>query len=813
MVSVIDREKNHKRMLKTYIIIGAVVYALTLLTIFHMAAIMHDNPRASIEEAMAVAIEEILLPGKFFHMRVTSQLMMWVGIGTVMAATLIFVYVNDAALKKHDNPETVNGEAHLMNSQELKNFNKRRTDPIGKETSDGPNNMILSRDIKLALDGKKTRRNCNVLVIGGSGAGKSRFFAAPNILQYNANFVITDPSGEMLEDYGKALEDHGYRVRVFNLTDVYKGNRYNPFHYITDEKDVFVLVETLIKNTTPPNKGSSDPFWENSEKLLITALILYLWHVPDAKLKKEGLARDFRSVTKMLDMAEVDENDDSRESKLDTLFIELAEVDPENLAVQNYHSFRQAAGKTMKSILISVNVRLKAFRLSDIQYLTGKDEFEFEKFADTRQALFVIIPTADTTFNFLVSLMYSQLFTSLYNYVETRAKYGWEAYVNDLNIIRVEQAYGLKQSRKAKKKIVSFVKEVKEGTVIKPNNKKRLWEIYTKQGTLVGWRGQKKKAIEFQESLSKLKVRKAPRKCPNHVRLILDEFANIGQIPDFDAKLATIRKYEISCSIILQAISQLKDLYDKKWNTIAANCDEKLFLGCDDEDTIEWLLKMLGKKTTNVENMSFQGNGNGSTSYNRSSIELLTIDQITMMDDDECIVRIRGERPYYGKKYELTAHPNYNYAQKTAGTFVIPASENAYKHKQSGPLRERKKDMEEQIKQAEITHSRETAKNNSPIHATPSSSMRPSQRITGRPSMKQFVADNARRKQEAQQARSIADAMESLPPEEQENLNKQIIDAFGIKPGSTDAQIKERIESMINLEHPSLENIYYNATA
>lgn len=816
MVSQIDKDRSDKRMRMTYLIIIAVFYVYFLLVLFHVNAIMYDDPRASFSEALNTALLEVFST-KMLHMRVTGQMLTWVVAMTAMGGTFGVMFYNDKLLRKHDNPETVNGDAHFMNATELADYNKRLTDPYGKPTSEGQNNMILSKDVKLGLDGFITRHNCNVLIIGGSGAGKTRFFAAPNILQFNTNLVITDPSGEILQDYGKALEDNGYRVRVFNLSNVYEGNRYNPFHYIKEEKDVFILVNTLIKNTTPPDGHGSDPFWENSEKLLITALILYLWHVPDEKLRKEHLGRNFMSIMRMLDMAEVSENDEDRESKLDILFKELKEVDPENLACQNYHSFRQAAGKTMKSILISVNTRLQSFRLSDIQYLTNADEFEFEKFADTRQALFVIIPTADTTFNFIVSLMYSQLFTSLYDYTENRCQFGWEAYIDEHNVVRVEQAVSKSDSARAKRRIEKFVKAVQGGTVMKRNKERHIWEIYTKRGTLIGWRGEKKKALEYQASLSKLKIRQCPRRCPNHVRLILDEFANIGQIPDFDQKLSTIRKYEISCSIILQALSQLKELYDKKWNTIAANCDEKLFLGCDDQDTIEWLLKMLGKRTTNVENTSYQAGGNngGSTSYNRSSIELMTVDQVTLMASDQCIVRVKGERPFFGKKYELTEHPNYAYAHKKRGTFVIETTAKGG-HKKSGPLRERNKDVMGLIEEAEKEYGDEPgttpAEGSVPVSSVDlvKKELHKNKMAAGRNAGQRMQNENRMRRENAKAAKGMAGAMDDMPDGDMEDMAKAIQQAFGIKPGASNADIKQSIETMIQMEHPSLASIKYN---
>lgn len=800
----IDKEKLKIQNLKMYIIMGIIMYIYATIAYLHYALLRKMNPRMTWDTAVFEAMLRVFLrPFDIFPIDV-GKLFYWF-IYSVLAAVFLTMIVINRKLKEHDNPKTVNGEAHLMNVKELKEYNIKYSAPLGREENNGPNNMIISKDIRLAIDNRGTRRNCNILVIGGSGAGKSRFFAAPNILEFNSNFVITDPSGELLRDYGKTLEDHGYEVLVFNLTDAYRSNKYNPFHYIKEEKDVFILVNTLIKNTTPSEGHSGDPFWEKSENLLISALVLYLWHVyPEEN-------QTFENVLKLLDMAEVDENDATAESPLDMLFKDLAKEDPNNLAVKQYNKFKKAAGKTLKGILISVAVRLQVFELSDIKYLTSKDEFEFEKFADTKKALFVIIPTAEDTFNFLVSLLYSQLFSSLYTYAETKAEYGWKASIDPLTNIRVEQASNAKESVIAKKKLERFVAEItKLGVECKYDRRKKLYKAYTKKTKqLVGWRGTKEEMQKFLQQLKNIQIEKCGPRCPIHVRLILDEFANIGQIPTFDQKLATMRKYDISCSIILQALSQLKDIYKEKWNTIVANCDTKLFLGCDDSETIEWMLKMLGKKTTVVENMSFQAAGTGgSTSYNRSSRELLTIDQITMMQDDECLVRIRGVRPYYGKKFELTSHPNYPYAQETSGTFEIPVSKDI-EMRQTGPLRlKRLAEAEAEAKQkSSVNNSRQANNQNNtvrpvqkPSAPTAVKAPTPSDNKTTLPDAikKTFKTQNKGKKTDADEMKNLLKLFDA--EKEVISTEQMLMESLGISQENVVENIQEVIETTIILE-------------
>lgn len=785
MKSTIDKEKRKKKQMTIYIIMGTIAYFFALFLYGHVNALMYDNKRLDFSTALNDAFTDILTNP--MHVLYTADHIKYFVFGSIAIFYMGFTKAIDKSLRKHDNPDTVNGEARFMTSSDLKQYNMRRNEPFGKEANNGFGNMILSKDLMISMDGYKTKRNVNALVIGGSGSGKSRYFAGPNILQYNSNFVITDPSGGLLADYGKALEDNGYEVKVFNLSDFYSGNKYNPFHYIKQEKDVFILVNTLIKNTTPAGKNSGDPFWEKSEKLLLTALILYLWHTAPPK------DQTFSKVVELINLAQINENDDTMESPLDLLFRQLEQEDPQNLAVQQYKTFKLGAGKTLKSILISVGVRLESFKLDDVKYLTSEDDLHFETFADTKQALFVILPTADTTFNFLVSMMYSQLFMTLYNYAEQNVRYGWELYTDKYNIIKVVQAKDKKDSANAKKKASELLEKIKAGTRITYDKKRKVYKIYTAdKSELLGWRGTKQMADEFVSSLKRIKMQQCPKeKCPNHVRFILDEFANIGQIPDFDQKVATIRKYQISVAIILQAISQLEDIYDKKWNTLAGNCDEKVFLGSDDEKTIEWLIKMLGKKTVIVENTSWSSKSSGSTSYNHSSMELITVDQVTMMDDMDCIVRVRGEHPYYGKKYDLEDHPNYPYAKAKEGQFAVPVSKEV-ENRVTGPLRERQK--------------------NAPKVATP---VDKELSLTGE-SDSEKVTEKAKEKVRKAKAERAAEKKEEFEKERMERASetaeRSLLETFGIGSDDSDSEIMEKLESLIDLSEPPLESLLFAST-
>lgn len=438
------------------------------------------------------------------------------------------------------------------------------------DKSPGSKNLIHSDEIYMSMDTRKTRRNNNILVIGGSGTGKSRFVVKPNLLQANCSYVITDPSGELLETMGGTLKKMGYDVRVFNLVQMQHSNTYNPFHYIRDENGVLIMINSLIKNTTPKGSSTNDPFWEKAETALLQACCFYLVHA----CSKED--QNFANVMKLLQCASAVEGQENVDSALDILFKDLEAKDPENIAVRSYKVFKSAGGgKTAQSILISCQTRLQHFNLTAIKNLTNVDNINLGDIGDKPVALFCTTPTADTTFNFLVALLYTQLFETLYYHAETECK---------------------------------------------------------------------------------------GKRLPRHVRFMLDEFANVGTIPDFDKKLSTMRKYEISCTIIIQALSQLKTMYKDEWEVIVGNCDSLLFLGGSDTTTLEYFSKLLGKETIRSINnsRSYGRQGSHSLSYNKTGRELMTPDELRVMDNNNCVLFIRGLYPFFTKKYVLESHPNYH---------------------------------------------------------------------------------------------------------------------------------------------------------
>lgn len=432
-------------------------------------------------------------------------------------------------------------------------------------------NLLLTQHFRMGLDGYKHKRNLNVLVVGGSGAGKSRTYAIPNIMQCNCSMVITDPKAELLRKTGGVLERNGYEVRVFDLINPETSWCYNPFAYVWDDKDVLKLINNLIRNTTPKGAQSSDPFWEKSETALLQALMLYLLHEAPPE------EQNFPMIMEMLGSAQVKEDDEDYLSPLDILFERLEMRDPESIAVKQYAIYKQAAGKTAKSILISVGVRLAAFNLKQIANLTCTDELDLYSIGEKKVALFCCIPDADTSMNYLVGMIYSNLFQTLY-YVADR-KYG---------------------------------------------------------GRL-----------------------------PIPVHCIMDEWPNVALPDDFDKILATMRSRGISCSIIIQNIAQMKALFKDSYESLIGNCDEFLYLGGNEKEGHKYVSELLGKETldTNTYGQTKGRSGSYSVNYQQTGRELLTPDEIRLLDNRKAILFIRGERPIMDDKYDLKKHVNFRYTE------------------------------------------------------------------------------------------------------------------------------------------------------
>ena len=433
------------------------------------------------------------------------------------------------------------------------------------------NNVLLTQTERLMMSGRpkepKYARNKNILVIGGSGSGKTRFFVKPNLMQMHSSYVVTDPKGTVLVECGKMLKKGKYKIKVLNTINFAKSMHYNPFAYIRSEKDILKLVNTIIVNTKGEGQQSGEDFWVKAEKLYYTALIAYIWYeAPEEE-------QNFAMLIDMIDASEAREDDENFKNAVDLLFEELEADKPNHFAVRQYKKYKLAAGKTAKSILISCGARLAPFDIKELRDLTSYDELELDTLGEKKTALFVIISDTDATFNFIVSIMYSQLFNLLCDKAD---------------------------------------------------------DVYN--GRL-----------------------------PIHVRCLLDEFANIGQIPQFEKLIATIRSREISASIILQSKSQLKALYRDNASTIEGNCDTTLFLGGKEKDTLKDLAEILGKETIDLYNTSDTRGTSQSygLNYQKTGKELMSQDEIAVMDGSKCIMQLRGVRPFFSDKFDITKHKQY----------------------------------------------------------------------------------------------------------------------------------------------------------
>ena len=652
--------------LKIGIITGSVVvYIILSLYYIHVKLVMIEQD-LSLYKGLKEGFYDLLRrPGSIFPIpegAITTIIMVPAVIGF-----FVLMFVTSANMRKHYNNDKALGSAKFMTQKYLEDYNKRFTEPFGSTSHDGKNNMILSYDMYQSLDNEgianhndHNGRNINTAVIGGSGAGKTFGFVGPNILQANCNYIITDPSGELFRDYGWFLENEGYRVKCFNLDHMERGNHYNPFNYIHSDKDIEVLVTTLINSTTPPEKNGGDPFWEKSEMALLNALISYLYHycVPST--------RNFSQVMELLRAAEVDENDASFQSPLDIMMQQVEELDPDGFCIKQYRNFKMGAGRTLKGILISVAVRLQAFDLEDVAELTNTDDIDLDSIGDEKTALFIIIPTGEATFNFLASLMYSQLFQRMYSYAENTSMYSMLVMNEDGEVVRTFRAENEDEVDDATKKASEFLEKYKDAKV-KYDKDLDLYIIEGKDRSILGYARLEEFAQKYLNKMKKGRVERNPKaKLPIHVRMMLDEFANIPTIPDFEKKVATIRKYEVSVTIILQSLSQMQKLYEKDWENIIGNCDNTVYLGGGaDKVTFEWFSNHLGKETRVIQGSTFNGGQGGSTSLNRQGVELMSQSEIRKLKENMCIGLPKSLHAYMGKKFPASLHKNWKYVKDT----------------------------------------------------------------------------------------------------------------------------------------------------
>ncbi len=596
-----------------------VIYGVIVLFILYFAAVlgtalelsMDDNGGLDITK-FSTSIESVMTDTNTVISRLADTSSMTL-VFVIFSAFAIGLY----ALMKYTSKKRLHrrgvehGSARWANEKETKMLADKPEKKKGEKSKpklpfETDNNILLTQEVRMSLNTRQHRENLNVLVIGGSGSGKSRFYVKPNLMQLNTSYVVTDPKGELLRSCGRLMKKAGYEIRVFNLIDMAHSNNYNPFNYVYNrDKDgniidvnktyVMKMVNCLMKNTKQEGSSGGDQFWDDSTKELTLAISFYL--LERHKLEEQGIkfsdpagvldsySMNFSMVMQVMKLAEISEQDENHRSPLDEMMDELYEKNPQSMAVTFYRDFKKAPAETAKSILISAAVRFAAFSLPEVADLTHTDNINLQTLGDKKTALFVIIPSSDATFNFLAAMMYSQLFDSLYD--TANFKYG---------------------------------------------------------GRL-----------------------------PVHVRCLLDEFANIGTIPDFDKLLATMRSMEISANIIIQNLAQLKKMYDKSWEIVTGNCDSLLFLGGQEASTLEAISKSLGKETIDVVSQNrTRSHRSPSTSENNSIMgrELMTTDELKVMKPNQCVLIVRAFYPFFCHKFDIEKHPNYVYLEDSNSNYA-----------------------------------------------------------------------------------------------------------------------------------------------
>lgn len=533
------------------------VVSLLTAYFFNRATVLFQNLEGNILEKTSVAIDKffpsILSKTVFIGKDKNSLIASLIGFGLIW---LIYLY-NVVGAKKYM-PGIEYGSAQWGTEKDIDRY-------IDKKSF--KKNMLFTQTERMSLDTRQTFRNNNVLIIGGSGSGKTRFYVKPNLMQMHSSYVVTDPKGSLVKECGKMLADNGYKVRILNLINMETSDQYNPFNYLKDEKDILKLITNLITNTNAPHSKSAGDFWEKSETALLLALFSYVF------FEAAPEERNIGTVMQMIRLAEVREDEEEFQSALDIMFEELKAEQPDHFACKQYDIYRLAAGKTAKSILVSLGVRLSPFYIKALENLVSEDTMELDTIGSEKTALFVIISDSDRTFNFMAAIMYQQLF--------------------DLLFYKADNEYS---------------------------------------GRL-----------------------------PFPVRFLLDEFANIGQIPNFEIFIATMRSREVSVDVVLQNVAQLKGVYKDNWETITGNCDTLLFLGGKEQSTLEYISKMIGKTTLDNRNINESRGQNGSYSLNYQILgrDLITPDEVGRLEGTECILSLRGEKPFRSRKFEIEKHSCY----------------------------------------------------------------------------------------------------------------------------------------------------------
>ncbi len=670
------REKSKKNAVRWIVIFSLLLWILVFFYVVHIICVLEADVGLSPIDGLSKAVDDMFLhPLRIFPFPVKAVYIMLAL--TLLTAFFIWVGFCNAKMKKHYDKETALGDAHFLTPKEIEDYNYKYVTPCKSKDIVMEKNMILADGFYQSMDNEASGRNANVICIAGSGRGKTWRFVTPNLINQAGwcSFVVTDPSGSIYRSCGSFFEHMGYRIKCLNLSHMELSDHFNPFNYIRPENsggemDITLLVDTLITNTTPPTSKSNDPFWEKAEAAFFNATFsLVAFHLEEEK-------RNLSTILDLIRMADVPEegsntDPDAVRNPLDAIFKKVEQERPESFAVKQYGTFKIAAGRTAKSILVSAAFRIKAFDLMDVKRLTNDDTLELDSVGDEKTVLFMILPTGNLTFNFLSSLCYSILFTRLYDYCENSAMFSRVVRDGSGQVVRTFRAANAKEGEKTQEIADKFVEDLKTLTEknIRVNNKCRWYEVWLDSGEYVGYRKTREEVQEFINVLKNSSVEKNGEHLPIHTRFMLDEFSNIGRIDSFETKISTVRKYDLSTTIIVQSLTSLQSIYKDTWGILTSNSDNILFMGGGaDKETTEWFSELIGKETRHVMGQSFS-NRNGSMNINSQGVELLTAAQLRTLKDREVIDLPVGLQPFRGRMFEPSNHKNYKYIDRNSELF------------------------------------------------------------------------------------------------------------------------------------------------
>ena len=667
------------------IIAGAAAFLFASLYIIHVTWAVEDG-ETYFYDALAKGWES-LKESPFDIMPIPGNAMTYIFIMALLVFLIVWIaYQHHRFRIKTYDINKLKGRAKLMDEAELLEVKKTLAEPFGKKQTDGFDNIITTKEIRQSTDSFLTKMDLNTMVIGATNTGKSNNYLSPNLLQINCSYIITDPSGELYSARAAFLEGMGYKVKVFNISDMRNGHRYNPLHYVHTEQEVLSLVNMFIDNTSDPNKNSGDQFWVDAPRMLLNALIslVVIYGSPEDK-----------NMSSVMDLLRAGKNKDGEEV-IDRIFrmtIPESERD-QSFTWHMYEAFSRAKEKTADSIFLSTTTRLQAFELPDVQDMTSDDEMELESIGDEKTAIFIVLPVTDNSFSYIALTMFSQLFKLVYEACEKSEEYsslvkGRDKMGNE-HVLKTFRAPNRFEMETAKRNAEKWLDKIRKTSQVEFNELTNLYEITTADGQIITFRrdvSDTNDALEMYRSAyvtDNLRDGRNGKYLPIHLRMILDEYKNLGGdtggvISGFPRLISTTRKYNTSIAILLQSINQLKTMYKDEWGEIASNCSTLLFLGGNsDIDTFDFFSKLAGQQTRIAET---RNEGSGASSSSRSisadGEALLSVEDMRLLKWDECFAILRGHNPYKGKKYKTQDHPNYE-KSKAAGTYYFNRARSNY---------------------------------------------------------------------------------------------------------------------------------------